>query len=97
MQRLDKILSSAGCGSRKELRAAIRAGRVTVNGELRQDLGCKVDPAADEVRVDGRVVSLFDGCAHLMLTTAGNADRAGVFGILRRISQGGLRLGLNPP
>ena len=26
MQRLDKILSSAGAGSRKDLRAAIRAG-----------------------------------------------------------------------
>ena len=37
MQRLDKILSDAGCGSRKELRAAIRAGRVTVNGETVRD------------------------------------------------------------
>ena len=37
MQRLDKILSSAGAGSRKDLRAAIRAGRVRVNGEVCRD------------------------------------------------------------
>ena len=29
MQRLDRILSEAGIASRKELRAMIRAGRVT--------------------------------------------------------------------
>ena len=32
MQRLDRILSEAGVASRKELRAMIRAGRVTVDG-----------------------------------------------------------------
>ena len=37
MQRLDKILSSAGAGTRKELRAAIRAGRVAVNGSVCRD------------------------------------------------------------
>ena len=37
MQRLDKILSEAGVASRKELRAIIRAGRVTVDGAVVTD------------------------------------------------------------
>ena len=32
MQRLDKLLSEAGVASRKELKAMIRAGRITVDG-----------------------------------------------------------------
>ena len=65
--RLQKFLARSGVASRRRSEDLISAGRVQVNGELRQDLGCKVDPNADEVRVDGRVVSLFDGCAYLML------------------------------
>ena len=34
MQRLDRILSEAGVASRKELRAIIRAGRVTADGAV---------------------------------------------------------------
>ncbi len=37
MQRLDRILSEAGVASRKELRAIIRAGRVTADGAVVTD------------------------------------------------------------
>lgn len=43
------------------------AGRVTVNGAVVTELGSKVDPSADEVRVDGRVVRLADGPTYLIL------------------------------
>lgn len=43
------------------------AGRVRVNGEVASELGTKVDPARDEVTVDGRPVSLSDRAAYLML------------------------------
>ena len=65
--RLQKFLARSGVASRRRSEELISAGRVEVNGEVRTDLGCKVDPNADEVRVDGRAVSLFDGCAYIML------------------------------
>ncbi len=40
------------------------AERVTVNGVVVTELGVKVDPAVDEVAVDGRVVALADGPAY---------------------------------
>ena len=53
MQRLDKILSDAGVASRKELKAIIRAGRVTVNGTAVRSPETKADAAADRICVDG--------------------------------------------
>ncbi|MCI5993143.1 MAG: rRNA pseudouridine synthase [Clostridiales bacterium] len=58
MLRLDKILSDAGCGSRKELRAAIRAGRVTVNGETVRDEARKFDEKTAAIVFDGAPVAL---------------------------------------
>ena len=56
MQRLDKLLSEAGVASRKELKAIIRAGRVTVNGAVVRDADQKVDEQTAEVCVDGQTV-----------------------------------------
>ncbi|HYY79494.1 MAG TPA: pseudouridine synthase [Actinomycetes bacterium] len=56
--RLNKALSAAGLGSRRAVEELVRAGRVAVNGELVQDLGRRVDPAADRVEVDGSRVVL---------------------------------------
>lgn len=43
------------------------AGRVTVNGAVVTELGAKVDPDADLVKVDDREVRLADGPAYLAL------------------------------
>ena len=51
-ERLQKILSRAGFGSRRECEAFIMDQRVTVNGET-AILGIKVDPDRDQIRVDG--------------------------------------------
>ena len=53
-ERLQKVLAAAGLASRREAEAWIRAGRVTVNGEVAA-LGQRVVPR-DEIRVDGRPV-----------------------------------------
>ena len=53
MQRLDRILSEAGVASRKELRAIIRAGRVTADGAVVTDESRKFDEAAVHIAVDG--------------------------------------------
>ena len=50
--RLQKILASAGFGSRRQCEELIEQGRVEVNGVIAK-LGCKVNPVHAEVKVDG--------------------------------------------
>ncbi len=52
--RLQKILSSAGVASRRAAEKLMADGRVTVNGQTVRELGTRADPAADDIRVDGR-------------------------------------------
>jgi pseudouridine synthase len=54
MERLQKILSAAGVASRRTAETLITQGRVSVNGATVTELGTKADPAADDIRVDGR-------------------------------------------
>lgn len=56
MLRLDKLLSGQGGGTRSEVRALLRAGRVRVNGAPARDPGQKIDPAQSTVTLDGRVL-----------------------------------------
>jgi 23S rRNA pseudouridine2605 synthase len=56
--RLNKALSAAGLGSRRAVEDLVRAGRVSVDGEVVQDLGRRVDPAHDRVTLDGSRVVL---------------------------------------
>jgi len=51
MRRLDQLLANLGYCSRREARAWIQDGRVTVRGAVADDFGTKADPA--DVRVDG--------------------------------------------
>ena len=53
MQRLDKLLSEAGVASRKDLKTMIRAGRVTVDGQVVKSPDVKVDEQTANVCVDG--------------------------------------------
>ena len=52
--RLNKILSQAGAASRRLADELIQNGRVEVNGAVVSELGAKANPAADDIRVDGR-------------------------------------------
>jgi pseudouridine synthase len=52
--RLQKILSQAGIASRRAAEKLIEEGRVSVNGRTIREMGVKADPAADDIRVDGR-------------------------------------------
>lgn len=56
--RLQKFLARAGVASRRKSETFIQAGRVQVNGEVVRELGTKVNPATDEVQVDGALVVL---------------------------------------
>ena len=56
MVRLQKFLADAGVASRRAGEQIILSGRVSVNGEVVQKLGTKLDPAHDTVAVDGQPV-----------------------------------------
>ncbi len=64
-ERLQKLLSRAGYGSRRASEQLIRAGRVTVNGRVAR-LGQSADPAIDRVAVDGQPLS-FEELLYIML------------------------------
>ena len=65
--RVQKFLARAGVASRRGSENLMTAGRVTVNGEVVTELGSKVDPARDVVAVDGKVCTLQDEHAYVML------------------------------
>lgn len=55
-QRLQKILAAAGVASRRECEERILQGRVEVDRQVITELGFRVDPDAQEIRVDGLVL-----------------------------------------
>jgi len=65
-ERLQKVLARAGLGSRRACEELIADGRVTVNGAV-AGLGRRVDPATDEVEVDGALVPVAEGLVHYLL------------------------------
>ena len=54
MVRLQKFLSEAGVASRREGEKLILAGRISVDGQVVRLLGTKIDPAKNEMALDGR-------------------------------------------
>jgi pseudouridine synthase len=66
-QRLQKLLSQAGIASRRAAEKLIAEGRVTVNGEVVRAMGTRADPAADDVRVDGRRVKPTQRLRYILL------------------------------
>ena len=53
MMRLDKFLSELGIGTRSEVKALLKKGLVTVNGEVVKKPECKVDESMDEICFGG--------------------------------------------
>ena len=51
--RLQKVLAQAGIASRRASEGLITEGRVEVNGHIVVELGTRVDPEHDSIRVDG--------------------------------------------
>lgn len=51
--RLDKLLAHTGFGTRKEVKKIIKDGYIEVNGEIQKNVGLKVDPDVDDIRVGG--------------------------------------------
>jgi 23S rRNA pseudouridine2605 synthase len=65
-ERLQKVLSARGWGSRRVCEDIISAGRVTVNGEVAV-LGRRVEPEVDLVEVDGVPIGVKAGLKYFLL------------------------------
>lgn len=65
-QRLQKIISALGVTSRRAAEEMIRAGRVTVNGEV-APLGAAADPDTDEILLDGKPLPIQEARVYILL------------------------------
>jgi len=81
LERLQKVLASAGLGSRRACEELITTGRVEVDRQVVTTLGTRVDPLSQEIRVDGerlpnpkRVVFMLNKPVGVVTT---NVDPAG--------------------
>jgi 23S rRNA pseudouridine2605 synthase len=70
--RLQKLIAGTGLASRRKAETLIAAGRVTVNGRVVTELGTKVDPACDHVKVDGKHLAAAQPFVYLMLNKPKN-------------------------
>ncbi|MCU1656838.1 MAG: Pseudouridine synthase [Pseudonocardiales bacterium] len=65
--RLQKVLASAGIGSRRTCEQLIAEGRVSVNGQVVDAMGTRVDPATAIIHVDGARINVRDDLVYLAL------------------------------
>ena len=56
MIRLDKFLCDSGAGTRSQVKAILKSGRVTVNGSVETDGSRKLDPEEARVALDGQLL-----------------------------------------
>jgi 23S rRNA pseudouridine2605 synthase len=57
-ERLQKILAKAGIASRRRAEQLIRDGRIRINGQVVNAMGCKADPSLDTITCDGKPIDL---------------------------------------
>ena len=53
---MDKFLCDSGAGTRSQVKAILKAGRVTVDGSVEKDNSRKIDPESQVVTLDGEVL-----------------------------------------
>ena len=53
MERLDKFLCDSGVGTRSQVKAILKSGRVTVDGKSEKDNSRKIDPQTQIICLDG--------------------------------------------
>ena len=82
MQRLDKFLCDSGIGTRSQVKAVLKAGRVTVDGIPERDGSRKIAPQSQEICCDGtqlggrrRVVLMLNKPAGFVTATEDKSDR----------------------
>lgn len=56
-ERLNKLIAQAGIASRRGAEELIKAGAVSVNGEIVTELGTKADAETDHIKVRGKLIN----------------------------------------
>lgn len=56
--RIQKVIAASGMLSRRKAEEALMQGRVSVNGHIVTELGTRVDPERDEIRIDSVLLGL---------------------------------------
>ena len=59
MERVQKLLSRYGYCSRRKAEQLIAEGEVSVNGHTVTELGTKVNPAIDKIKVEGKKLAVY--------------------------------------
>ena len=82
MERLDKFLCDSGAGTRSQVKAILKMGRVAVDGKSEKDGSRKIDPQSQTVTLDGealsgkrRVVLMLNKPAGFVTATEDKQDR----------------------
>ncbi|ULA60980.1 MAG: Pseudouridine synthase [Nitrospira sp.] len=70
--RLQKLIAGTGLASRRKAEELIISGRVTINGHVVKELGTKVDPERDHVKVDGKHLRAAQPYVYLILNKPKN-------------------------
>ncbi len=65
--RLNKFIASSADISRRKAEEWIRDGRIYVNGSLCTELGTQVDPDIDEVRLNGKILTIRNQKKYFMI------------------------------
>ena len=71
MERLDKFLCDCGLGTRSQVKAMVKAGRVKVDGIAVKDSSMKLDAACQSVSLDGEPVQAVGQLVVMMNKPAG--------------------------
>ena len=71
MERLDKFLCDCGVGTRSQVKAILKAGRVCVDGKTERDNGRKIDPKTQTVCLDGEILQSVDRVVVMLNKPAG--------------------------
>jgi len=67
MIRIQKVIANAGISSRRAAERLLLQGRIIVNGQVINELGTKVDPSRDHIRVDGKLIPRSQPKVYMML------------------------------
>jgi pseudouridine synthase len=65
--RLNKFIAAAGYASRRKIDELILEGRVSVNRKMVTELGTKVDPETDLIKVDGEIIKTKSRFIYILL------------------------------
>ena len=99
MDRLDKFLCDSGVGTRSQVKAILKSGRVTVDGKAEKDPGRKIDPATQIICLDGetlggmrRVVAMLNKPAGYVTATEDPVEKT----VMELLPEGMKHLDLKP-